>query len=386
MALYWGAAQLGVFLVVYLACYCYVKRSVNEINTERAALVDPRKNDVGHTQIDFSQIIRRTDGSAIALPDTISCGVYLDRIMRFDIVNSIWEYECYIWFKWKPWQINFIGGYPVSDPRNTPFKIVDGEIKSVKLQTYRTNNYDSAYVLYFVSASCTQFFQVQLFPFDRNFLAIKVEPAEADIKKIYIAEDSTGSGVSSRAKINGYALSSPLFLSKPHTYNTTLGDVPDSSALSHDVTKKRENEGLIIKAGDKKTVSQTRFLVEVKRGNGRLAIYLKLFASLFIAVLIAFLSFFAGDGRISIVIGSFYASVASLYLLISKIPVTSEISLGELVNSVSLITVFFILANETIVKSYIKGNKELLRLNHWITFYISLFMYVIFNVTMILTV
>ena len=381
----WGGMQIVIYLFVYFSGFCYVSKNAQTINDDQKRLCSSDSSDAHVTQIENSQIIHyRSDAT---MPDTVECGMYLNRILKIDIVNSTWDYEFYLWFRWHPWQINFIGGFSASDPKDAPFKILNGDIKSIRLQNYLTNNYDSAYALYYVSASNNEFFQTQLFPLDKHILTIDIEHSRFDIARLYLKQDTNGIKVSSRVFINGYSIGASSIISKPHTYSSSLGE-PNKS--------------------DKRTVSRCRFFVPIERGHA-LVIFLKLFTSLFIAVLIAFLSFFADEkNKVTIIIGSFYAAVASFYLLSTKIPVSSYMSLGEIINSVSLITIFFILVNETILKTYINTNnkiinnkdknlnenkeplgenkelsdesKKLLKLTQRITFAITLSMYVLFNI------
>jgi hypothetical protein len=297
-------------------------------------------------------------------PAKVNAGVYLDRIQDFDIVHSRWSYEIYAWFKWNPHQVNFIdlkdsvkGAIHVE---NSPIKIVNGTIDHIETHSFYLNaKGDSAYVLFHVAVTATRFFDISQYPLDNYLLVVQLEDVNG-IQKIALAPDSANSNVSSRVSVNGFEIGKSYVLSKPHTIRSSLGD-----------PRKTENQV--------NTYSQLRFAVFIKRGG--LGIYLKIFITLYISVLLGFLSFFAPESdKMRVIVGSLFFAAATLNIIISRIPTTSGISVAEIVNDISLVTILLIAGRETVLKYLFRYNKQLDRLNKWITFVITLVFYLAINI------
>jgi hypothetical protein len=64
---------------------------------------------------------------------------------------------------------------------------------------------------------------------------------------------------------------------------------------------------------------------------------------------------------------------------IFRIPPNSKITILELVYSVSLITIFLIILQETVIKSIVGKNEKLYNSIRWITFVIMILFFLFFN-------
>jgi hypothetical protein len=127
------------------------------------------------------------------------------------------------------------------------------------------------------------------------------------------------------------------------------------------------------------TYSQLRFALNIKRGG--LGIYLKVFITLYIAALLGFLSFFAGEtDKIRVIVGSLFFAAATLNIIISRIPPINDFCIAEIVNDISLVTILLIAGRETFIKYLLRHNHQLNVLNKWITFSITLIFYVVINI------
>jgi len=81
-----------------------------------------------------------------------------------------------------------------------------------------------------------------------------------------------------------------------------------------------------------------------------------------------------------VIVGSLFFAAATLNIIMSRIPSTTGISVAEIVNDVSLITVLLIAARETAIRYILRNNPELNSLNKWITFVITFIFYVSINI------
>ncbi len=344
-----GLFQFIFLTILFIYCHSYIKEIISENQIKKEADLNPVKNDVGLTKVDWAQVKE-------SKPQHIIGGIYLDRIQDFDIVHAKWSYEFYAWFKWDPKKINFIN---LKDSvkgaitlENVPVKIVNGAIEHIETRTFYLNSKgDSAYVLFHMVGSSTKFFDVSQYPLDNYLLMIQLESVNYDIHQFAFVPDSANSNVSSRVSVSGFETDRNFILSKPHTIKSSLGD-----------PLKIQNQ--------RNTYSQLRFALFIKRGG--LGIYLKVFVTLYIAALLGFLSFFASENdKMRVIVGSLFFAAATLNIIISRIPSTSGVSVAEIVNDISLVTILLIAARERLVKYLLRNNAQLNTLNKWITFVIT---------------
>ena len=353
-----GLSQAVVLTILFIYCHNYIKQIIAENQQRKEAELSPVKNDVGLTKIDWAQVKQ-------SKPEHVTSGIYLDRIQDFDIVHARWSYEFYAWFKWNPKKIDFID---LKDSvkgairlENAPVRIVNGSIDHIETRTFYVNNKgDSAYVLLHMVGSTTKFFDIALYPLDNYLLMIQLESTAYDIHQLAFVPDSANSNVSSRVSVTGFELDRNFILSKPHTIKSSLGDP-------------RTNQN------QRNTSSQLRFALFIKRGG--ISIYLKAFVTLYIAALLGFLSFFAAENdKMRVIVGSLFFAAATLNIIMSRIPSTTGISVAEIVNDISLITVLLSAGRETAIRYILRNNPELNSLNKWITFVITFIFYVTINI------
>ena len=279
-------------------------------------------------------------------------------------MHAKWSYEFYAWFKWNPRKINFIN---LKDSvkgairlENAPVRILNGSIEHIETHTFYVNSKgDSAYVLFRIVGSSTKFFDISEYPLDNYLLMIQLESVSYDIHQVAFVPDTANSNVSSRVSVNGFEVDKNFILSKPHTIKSSLGDPR--------------------KGQKRNTSSQLRFALFIKRGG--IDIYLKVFITLYIAALLGFLSFFAADNdKIRVIVGSLFFAAATLNIIMSRIPATGGISVAEIVNDISLVTILLIAARETFIRYLFGHNPQLNTLNKWITLVITFIFYVSINV------
>jgi hypothetical protein len=353
-----AVVQMAILIFLFMYCHHYVKQVIFENHEKTAAYLNPMVNDMHLTGVDWQTVNK-------SKPEHVTAGIYLDRIQDFDIVNSRWSYEFYAWFKWNPKRLQFIdlkdSNKGAITLENAPIKIVNGAIERIETNTfYLSSRGDSAYILFHITGTTTSFFDVSQYPLDNYLLMIQLEDVEKDIPKLAFIADSANSNVSSRVSVNGFEKGKFSILSKPHTIKSSLGDPRKSSNQVN-------------------TYSQLRFALSINRGG--LAIYLKIFVTLYIAALLGFLSFFAAPhNKIEVIVGSLFFAAVTLNIIMSRIPSTHGISIAEIVNDLSLVTILMIAASQTLIKFILKNNKELDLLNTWITFIVTLVFYISINI------
>ncbi|NQW01879.1 MAG: hypothetical protein HQ483_19395 [Rhodospirillales bacterium] len=253
----------------------------------------------------------------------VSSGMYIDRIFDVDLPMSHWKVDFYIWFNWDG---------PNVHPGDN-FHIINGKILDKELKTKTSVNRGEVvqnYELYRVVAEITKFFNISRYPRDDHLMTILVEDTKRQAFDLTYLPDEKGSDVSSRVKLPGYEIYSREVIEKGHAYRTRRGD-----------PRLPENY--------KANFSQLTFGIGIKRASWGL--YLKMFVGIFAAVAFSMLAFFVSPAhtspRFGIGVGAFFASIASIYVISSQIPLSSTYTLTDFVTVSSVVTIFLTLLSST---------------------------------------
>ncbi len=355
----WGLLLTGIYVLLFFLCITTVDKIIKQRENSLISGIYP-------DLIESSNTFKTGFNNDFANAKVVVAGSYLERVTSFELVKSKWDYEFYQWFKWDPTQIDFLNLDSLKRksalPVNLPFKIVNGQIQESEIVDFNLSvDKKLAYVLYFIRASSTQFFTPNAFPMDKHFLYIPIEHIDLDATKLKFIPDLISSKISTRVKINGYIKGDRMASSSLHSYQSAYGNPLE-------------------KMNATKTFNQYRFGMKIEReGYG---FYFKLFTVLLVSVMIAFLSFYAEKtDKLRISVGALFTTAANNYVLTRNIPETSTVSIAEFVDIISLITIFIIMCDQTILRYYTKENKQLSNYTQWITFIITLLFYVMINIT-----
>ena len=266
----------------------------------------------------------------IKKPNVVSVGIYLNSVNYVDLKKGTAELDFYIWFKTKK-NIKFIKNIEII---NSSDLVITSEIKDF----FNGEHYYSArYKL-----TAYQQFNFKKFPLDNQEIYFNIESAEEDINSIIFEIDNRNSNISDKIIINGYKIQNFKINVNEKKYLSNFGD-------------SRINK-------DSSTYSSVKFsLPLVIDGYGY---FIKLLGAVFLSAFISYLSLYIKptnlDARFGLPIGSFFAVVASNYILSSILPEMGTITMGEIIILITIIFVFFILIISTISLYYIEKNQEAL--------------------------
>lgn len=334
-----------------------VKLMAESVEADRKNTMDPIAPDPGRTQSEKYAVGPKTKKAKI--------GAYLERIEDLDIKQSSWTYEFYLWFSWKPSEIDFTGRKDAIHKEEIPFSIINGDIINVdKIQEVYDVEKDIAYLQYFVKAQNTQFFDVSLYPIDQHDLIIPIEHKWLDRNQLVFVPDTVDSKVSSRVNVNGYEKESGIkIIEKPHAYKSARGN-PN------------------LDAGYKVDFSQMRMALRIYKGG--FSVIMKLFIIMYIAVLVTFIAPFSSDPS-RYTVGALFTTAGANYILSTKLPATNIYTLAEIINTFCMIVIIVMMALLAIVPTVIfkdgKLDKTEKRLNDLIT--LSMFVFFVIINTLI---
>jgi hypothetical protein len=345
----WAAFVAALFAVAGGSLVQLMRTSQQAAAQRHAARINPSADEPGITSADRTL-------PANAKPTEVTAGIYVDRIPELSVKDVSWTVDFYLWFRWRDGAIKTCEG----------FQIIDGKVESQDLEENETID-GVRYQRFRVVAKITKFFDVTRYPCDEHLLTIAVEhPGHRRDELLFVA-DQESSAISSRVSAPAYQIGSPVVIEKPHSYKTTRGDPR-------------------LAAGSKSTYSQLRMGIDLKREGWGL--YFKLFQSLFIAVLLAHLSFFIRptevDPRFGLGVGALFAAVANAYVISSLVPDTAKLALADVVNGVGIGVILLTVLQSTIsLYLYsVRGEESLSRAFDRLSFAIILPCYAILNIAL----
>ncbi|MCS6976400.1 MAG: hypothetical protein NZM31_05240, partial [Gemmatales bacterium] len=206
------------------------------------------------------------------------------------------------------------------------------------------------------------------FPCDDHLLTLAVELPSLPRHELMFVPDQQGSAVSSRVRIPSYTIWQVVVLEKPHSYQTNRGDPR-------------------LALGSRSTYSQLRMGIEIRRSGW--GMFVKLFQSLFVAVLLALLAFFIRptevDPRFGLGVGALFAAVANAYVVSSLVPETGDLALADMINGVGIGVILLTVVQSTIsLYLYSQcGEERLSRAFDRTSFFVILPSYTILNVLLL---
>jgi len=333
-----------------------VKSMAELVNANMKNTMDPKAPDPGKTKSEKYEVGPKTK--------KVKIGAYLERIEDLDIKQSSWTYEFYLWFSWKPSEIDLLGKNDNLHKEEVPFSIINGDIiKANKIEEVYDAKRDIAYIQYFVKAKNTQFFDVSLYPIDQHDLIIPIEHKWLDRTKLVFIPDTIDSKVSSRVNINGYEKESSVkLIEKPHAYKSARGNPK-------------------LDAGYKVDFSQLRMSMRIYKGG--LSVIIKLFIIMYIAVFVTFIAPFSSDPS-RYTVGALFTTAGANYILAQKLPPTNSYTLAELINTVCMVIIIIMMSLLAVLPSVIFKDGKIDSVERRLNNMITLFMFAFFIITNIL--
>lgn len=246
-------------------------------------------------------------------------GAYLNRIAGISLKDNRVLVDFYIWFRTRD---------PGLDPLET-FELVNGQVLS-KTNVYRKKIGAETYAICRVGAVMDKFWDTSLFPMDRQQLSLEIEDSIREADKLVYVPDEVNSGVDADVQVPGWQMNGATTAATTKIRATNYGDTS-------------------LTTGDISSHSRFTFRVEmVRHGYGQ---FFKLFTIMFLAVLVAHLSFFyppSSTARIGLCTAAIFAAAANSFVINSSLPDNHRLTLADLIQDTSLVFVFLALLVATI--------------------------------------
>ena len=247
-------------------------------------------------------------------PDTVYTGIYITSIHDIDFRQKEYSVNLWLWLKYKNKDFDFLQNL---------------EVPQAKTVTKSFSTIDTTggriYILMKLQCVMKDSWKIKRFPFDRQKLRLSIENSQFDSKSLVFQEDPGGQHYDPRFTINGWVIDSFKISSKVRIYETDFGDDELGSPRSE----------------------YSAFKVNIGLEREALDLFWKMFLGMYVAFLIAFVSFFihadSVESRFGLSVGSLFAVVGNKYIIDSALPESSSFTLVDILHGMTLLYIFVVI-------------------------------------------
>jgi hypothetical protein len=265
-----------------------------------------------------------------AKPVEVYVGVYVNQIFDVSLKDNKFSVDFYVWFRWIGDSVDPVESFEVVNGRmDSKGGVYEDEIKGYRYASCR------------VVATMTKFWDISKFPLDNHVMTIEIEDNENEDSKLKYMPDTGNCGINPQVEVPGWRVSTAEAGAAGHSYKTNYGDT--SLPTNNESVYSRFTYSILV----------------VRPGYGY---FFKLFFGVFIAALIAFLTFFIKptdlDPRFGLGVGAIFAAVASEYVIASALPDTNIITMADKLHILAFIFIFLSIAESVLSLRLFTAGRE----------------------------
>ena len=278
----------------------------------------------------FNKTLVAENNSKIKKPQIVLVGVYVNSINYVDLKKGLAEIDFYIWLR--------------TNKNPKIFKSIEITNSSDLVKSFENKDFFNGEHYYSARYKLTAYqnFNFEKFPLNNQEIYFNIESADFDINSLVFKVDNKNSNIAEKITKNGYKIQNLKIEVDEKKYLSNFGDT-------------RINNNSSIYSNIKFTLPM------IVEGYGY---FLKLLSAIFLSAFISYLSLYIKptnlDARFGLPIGSFFAVVATNYILTSMLPEMGIITMGEIIILITIIFIFFVLIISTITLHYMEKNQEIL--------------------------
>jgi hypothetical protein len=252
------------------------------------------------------------------IPSTtkVTVGVYAVQVPMMSLKDNKFQLDFYIWFRWQGKDVKPYESFELANGKIDSRQLIDKSVKA-----------GENYAILRCTATMVKFWDVISFPFDNHVLELQVEDNVWTEDLLTYVPDSENSTMSPQLAVPGWKVNPSQTAVAPYVYHTNYGDI----TLPKD-------------AGS----TYSRFVFSIPIVREGLMSGVKLFFAMYMAVLIALLSFFIMPNdpgpRLGVATGAIFASVGASFVIANAIPATMSFTIAERINVLTVGTVFLALS------------------------------------------
>jgi len=268
---------------------------------------------------------------AWAQPDTVRVGAYIISVHDINFREKEFTVRFWLWFQYANPDFDFSKQLDIPNAKSIdpPEMIVDS-----------LNG--KAWVIMKMKCTMKQSWSVHDFPFDKQHLKVQIENTLFDNRSLIFVPDVKGSQFDNKEAIDGWDITNFTVSAGTNDYETGFGDPRPERQLQNFST----------------------FQIEMDIQRDAWGLFLKIFLGMYIAFLIAVISFTPHpsemEPRFGLPVGGLFAAVGNKYIIDSILPESSVFTLVDTLHALTFIGIFgTLLVSAIALKQYDVGKKEL---------------------------
>lgn len=254
----------------------------------------------------------QSDTIATETPDTVKVGAYIISLHDINFHDKEYTIRFWLWFVYDNPEFDF------SKQLDIP------NAKAIEPPEIITDSLDGkAWTIMKMKCTMKESWDVQDFPFDRQHLRVQIENTLFDKKSLVFVPDVQGSRFDAKEAIDGWTIENFSVSNKENDYETGFGDNSNPYQLF------------------------STFTMEMDINRNAWGLFLKIFVGMYIAFLIAIISFTPHpselEPRFGLPVGGLFAAVGNKYIIDSVLPESSSFTLVDTLHSFTFFAIFITL-------------------------------------------
>lgn len=280
--------------------------------------------------------------AARAEPAEVVVGSYVNKIQNLNFKENKYTLDFFLWFRWK-------AEGPLADYKPLEsFELVNGFVEN-KGSVVEKKVGDMNYASVRVTATMSENWQLEYFPFDRHKIEVFVEDSNASLKDLVFVPDLTNSRLGDEIDLAGWDASRFVAEARSKVYHSNYGD----PSLPTDARSEF-----------------SRFAFEMDLDRQSFGSAIKLLSTVLLATAVAFVAFMVKpsdlDARFGMGVGALFAVAASAFIASSSVPDSGVMTTADFVHMVALAFIFgSLLISAICLKLEVSGREALaFRIDH----------------------
>lgn len=242
-------------------------------------------------------------------PDTVKVGTYIISVHDINFHEKEYTVRFWLWFVYDNPDFDFTTQLDIPNAKSIePPEIITDSLG------------DKAWTIMKMKCTMKENWDVKDFPFDSQHLKIQIENTVFDNTRLIFVADTAGSTFDKKEAIDGWHISNFTATRADNDYETGFGD----------------------SSGNYQVFSS--FVVSMDIDREAWGLFLKIFLGMYIAFLIAMLSFTPHpselEPRFGLPVGGLFAAVGNKYIIDSLLPESSSFTLVDTLHSLTFFAIF----------------------------------------------
>ena len=268
------------------------------------------------------------DSLAEPPPDTVKVGAYVIGLHDINFHEKEYTIRFWLWFVFDNPEFDFSKQLDIPNAKEiSPPEIIHDSVDG------------KAWTIMKMKCVMKESWDVQDFPFDMQHLHLQVENTLFDKRRLVFVPDVAGSKFDEKEAVDGWTIRNFQVVNKENDYETGFGD----SSSNYQVF--------------------STFNIEMDIERNAWGLFLKIFIGMYIAFLIAIISFTPHpselEPRFGLPVGGLFAAVGNKYIIDSLLPESSTFTLVDTLHAFTFFAVFVtLLVSATSLKFHDSGKTE----------------------------